>query len=303
MPVGKQKFFLPLAGGGGWLFQAEPSLEPWLAAFAAIMSLPRRTRSVPENTLRFLSLTDGKINDPGFAEEIRNADQQWQIFYADSDFTKLWLSEKCREQVLLGLDAGLCGHQSVRILNMETALLPVHLRNLENGGVWFHAALAQRGRQGILIAAPGETGKSTCSRRLPAPWVSLADDMCLLSKQPGTDNFSCQPLPTWNDYLLRNSRQTWDCRQSVPLRALFFLEQADTDAVVPLNRAQAAVRMMAATGQAWDFYWRKIGRTRARSLKMQSFNNISLLARQIPAYVLKATRDGRFWEEIERVLL
>jgi hypothetical protein len=43
-------------------------------------------------------------------------------------------------------------------------------------------------------------------------------------------------------------------------------------------------------------------REEVKSSRLKLFDNACELARKIPAYRLRITKSGRFWEEIEKVL-
>ena len=61
------------------------------------------------------------------------------------------------------------------------------------GGILIHGALAEREGSGVILAAPGGTGKTTASNRLPAPWRSLCDDSTLVVRDP-QGNYWAHPL-------------------------------------------------------------------------------------------------------------
>ena len=56
---------------------------------------------------------------------------------------------------------------------MSFGVHAIHWESLYRGGLPFHAALLEYEGQGIILAAPGSTGKSTCSRRVPPPLAGL----------------------------------------------------------------------------------------------------------------------------------
>ena len=58
--------------------------------------------------------------------------------------------------------------------------------------------LALDGR-GVLLCGSSGSGKSTCARRVPAPWRALADDAVLVSA--AEDGIYAQGLPTWSRLL------------------------------------------------------------------------------------------------------
>jgi len=115
------------------------------------------------------------------------------------------------------------------------------------GGVLVHGALAKRGGYGVIMAAPGCTGKSTASRRLPLPWESLSDDATLVV-QDAVGRYFAHPWPTWSLFW-EGSGGTWPTEKAVPLRAIFFLAQAPLEKVEPINRTVAAAMLMQSVEQ------------------------------------------------------
>ena len=110
------------------------------------------------------------------------------------------------------------------------------------------------------------------------------------------------PFPTWSDYLWRDSDNTWDCRYAVPLTAIFFLEQADEDSVTPLLLGEASARTFKCSKEVWESHWNRLDDEKKRRQTEQVFLNGTGLVKNVPVFRLQATRHGRFWEEIEKVL-
>ena len=98
----------------------------------------------------------------------------------------------------------------------------VHWESLYRGGLPFHATLLEYQGQGIILAAPGGTGKSTCSRRVPPPWRACCDDEVLVVKSPD-GRYLAHPFPTWSDYYWQRAENTWKVEKALPLAGIFFL--------------------------------------------------------------------------------
>jgi SynChlorMet cassette protein ScmC len=111
------------------------------------------------------------------------------------------------------------------------------------------------------------------------------------------------PFPTWSNYLWKLSDTTWNVQQHLPLSAIFFLEQATTDEVMPIGRAQASVRITESATQIYQATLSNLVSEEGRATKERIFENASALAGTIPAFTLRVSIEGRFWEEMERVLL
>jgi len=108
---------------------------------------------------------------------------------------------------------------------------------------------------GFLLAGQGGTGKSTCCRRLPNNWKPLCDDESLIVLDK-SKVYHVHPFPTWSDYIQKRAKNIWDVQGSVPLSAIFFLEQSEKDEVIPLSKEQSAILMTKSSKQAYDRSWR-----------------------------------------------
>ncbi|WP_157199778.1 hypothetical protein [Methanogenium cariaci] len=66
---------------------------------------------------------------------------------------------------------------------------------------------------------------------------------------------------------------------------------------------EATAGITGAANQMMRTFYRRMETDRSRTLRRQVFENACNMAGgNIPAYQLRATLDGRFWEEIEAVL-
>jgi len=170
-----------------------------------------------------------------------------------------------------------------------------------SGGFLLHGALAEKDGFGVLLAGPGEVGKTTASRRLPHPWHSLSDDMTLIVHD-GQGTYWAHPWPTWSRFLFDGPRSTWNVEKAVPLRAVFFLEQAQEEHFETLGTAQAICLLIESAEQASRLMSRDNGKNVARMLRLQRFDNICALAQAIPSLVLRLSRNGAFWNTMDEAL-
>ena len=193
------------------------------------------------------------------------------------------------------------GDQRFRLLRMRLFLYPVYRRAQESGGLPFHAALVERDGRGVLLAAPSRTGKSTCCRRLVAPWFALGDDETLFVRDDKGRYFA-HPFPTWSEYLGGRSQRTWNVERHVPLSAIFFLERGETDQSLPVGQGKAASFINESAAQVGQRTWIRLPREEKRRLRRKAFDNACELAKVIPAFKLRVSLNGRFWEEMEKVL-
>ncbi len=168
------------------------------------------------------------------------------------------------------------------------------------GGVLLHGALAKRGGYGVIMAAPGCTGKSTASRRLPLPWESLSDDATLVV-QDGMGRYFAHPWPTWSLFW-EGSGGTWPTEKAVPLKAIFFLAQAPLEKVEPINQTVAAAMLMLSVEQVSRSMTYRLSPEEVHQVHSRQLTNVSALAKAVPAFILQLSLTGQFWVEMERAL-
>ncbi len=171
----------------------------------------------------------------------------------------------------------------------------------ERGGILLHAALAERDGRGVLLAAPGGTGKTTASQRLPPPWHSLCDDTTLIVRDIH-NTYWAHAWPTWSRFLSGGPCGSWNVQSAVPLERIFFLSQSEQDRVEPLGPGHAASMLTESAQQIGHVMTRGMNAESARTIHMQRFENACALARAIPAHSLHLSLTGRFWHEMEQVM-
>jgi SynChlorMet cassette protein ScmC len=170
-----------------------------------------------------------------------------------------------------------------------------------SGGVLIHGALVERDGIGVILAAPGGTGKTTASNRLPAPWSPLCDDTTLVVRDP-QGNYWAHPWPTWSRFLDGGPGGTWDVQRAVPLKRIFFLSRALEDRVEPVGAGQAVSLLVECAKQASELMVEGLGKEETRSLHLERFNNLCALSRVVRAHLLHVSLTGAFWHEIEQAL-
>jgi SynChlorMet cassette protein ScmC len=82
---------------------------------------------------------------------------------------------------------------------------------------------------------------------------------------------------------------------------IFFLEHAEEDEAVPVGQGEASILINGAVGEICQRFWEKLGRESQRKSRSKVYHNACEMAKQIPAFRLHVSLDGRFWEEIEKV--
>ncbi len=194
------------------------------------------------------------------------------------------------------------GDYELAILSLRLSVYPIYQRAQDSGGLPLHAGLVERDGKGVLLAAPRNTGKSSCCRRLPSTWNVLCDEETLIV-QDDQKRYLAHPFPTWSDCLLKRSQQTWNVQSHIPLSAIFFLEQAEADEVVLVGQGEAAALMNQSGMQVCHRFWNNLDYEELSTRKKKLFENACELAKAVPAFKLRVSLQGRFWEEMERVLL
>jgi len=290
-------YTLSLADGTAWAFTATDRASAWLHQFARIIGLRPGSENF-SHKLIFSAIKD--INAPAPPPALRTEDNRWQPF-KNAGIYRLW-RHKTLPEVHMELNAEFLEHGEIKFINMWSALREVFRYVLAAGGTPMHAALAEIHDQGVLIAGPGDSGKSTCCRRLPDYWHSLCDDQALIVLNKN-GRYKVHPLPTWSDHFGKDSFKSWQVERAAPLSAIFFLEQAERDEAVALQKQDQAILMVfEAAKEVWRPVWDKAGAKETIKQSSDLFHNAAEIAGSMPAYRLRATLHGKFWKEMERVL-
>ena len=186
-------------------------------------------------------------------------------------------------------------------LNLVRLSLVIAREAQTHGGVLIHGALAELEGSGVILAAPGGTGKTTASNRLPLPWRSLCDDTTLVVRDL-QGNYWAHPWPTWSRFLDGGPGGSWDVQRAVPLKGIFILDRAIEDRVEPVGPGHAVSMLVECVRQASMFMAPGLFKEEINALHLERFNNLCALAGIIPAYVLHLNRTDAFWEKIDEVL-
>jgi SynChlorMet cassette protein ScmC len=282
----KSGYRLQLANDQCWHITGLEGASPWLDKFARMMEL---VSSSPNGQRRL-------IFQPRDLNNVHSERAGWKTH--DLKYLKIWSQNHSPETVC---ELGDQNEPDAEIVKMWFALQPIYKQAVDSGGLPFHAGLVAKDQKGILLAAPGGTGKSTCCRRIPPPWKAWSDDEALIVLDKN-NNYVVHPMPTWSDYLYKRAENTWRVEEHIPLSAVFFIAQAETDKVTPLGTGQATVLIYEAATQVYRRYLRNLEKNEERSLKLKLFENATDLAKAIPAFVLEVSLTGQFWKEIEKVM-
>jgi len=187
---------------------------------------------------------------------------------------------------------------AVQFIRIASAII---LDAEQQGGALLHGALVERDGYGVILAGPGGIGKTTASKRFPAPWRSLCDDTTLILRdKEGT--YRAHPWPTWSTFMFGGAGGIWDVQHSVPLRCVFFLDHAQKDRITSIEPVQAVGSLLGSAEQGMTLTLRKLGEAGTRAIRSHRFDNIWDLFRAVPCYRLHLSRTGEFWHEIERAI-
>lgn len=297
-------YCIRLANGQGWRIVAHEGVQSWVDKLATIMRL-RICESNGYPKLIFIKRESAKQIG---AKAISHLNQRikeclpltgWNS--KDLVWIQVWSHGEVPHVICeIGTIQREEGNEQ-EILGMRGALQPIYQRAQDIGGLPLHAALVEWNKKGVLLAAPANTGKSTCCRRLPASWYPHCDEETLILKD-GYEQYLAHPFPTWSDYFMGRFPRTWDIQQHLPLCAIFFLEQAEKDEVLPVGQGETAVLMSQSATQVCYRNWLNLNPREMRILKEKVFENACAIARRVPAYKLRVSLEGYFWEEMEKVL-
>jgi SynChlorMet cassette protein ScmC len=292
-------FDIHLANKSCWSLIGIGSAIFWLEKFAHITKLsPAKKPSINKivvirsrkaNTsfpIHFLPASlRGKLPKAGWQSHNLSHSQIW--FHPQS---KTWVFE---------INRG-C-HFSLDIIRMWSLLDIIHQQAVWQGGFPIHAALIRKGKKGVIIAAHGGTGKSTCYRRIPSPWIGMCDDEVLVVKNKQGHYFA-HPCPTWSNYLMHRKKTAWSIEQAVPLVAFCFLKQAKKDKIISIGQGQGAILINQHALQVSQRSFRSLKKETEKTVRHTLFENACKTAKTLPSYILEAHKNGKFWEELEQVI-
>lgn len=292
---------LLLSDGSGWCLRGDQDNAKLLRKLATIMELKERAGNGLPNLIfcrdrNTNAALKGMIDQAPPKSYASRCDDAWD--FHDHSTLRIWFHDHIPDVIC---EVKQIENPEIELINMWFALQPIYQQSIRKGGLPFHGGLVERDGRGFLLVASGGAGKSTCCRRLPEHWQPLCDDetLVVLGEEK---KYRAHPFPTWSDYLWKRSEKTWNTEHSVLLLGVFFIEQSETDAVVPVGEGQAAVLMTESATQVCEKFWRNLIEKDEKRLRTELFNNACVMAKQIPAYRLCVSLKGRFWEKIEQVL-
>lgn len=296
------EYLLRLGNGQGWVLTSTQGVKSEVGALANLMGLePCASKEYPK--LVFIRGGQGKR---AYEETIgrlvkitgdNRSDSGWHAY--DLRVFKVWYHDDTPDLICeMSHDEGV---YEETILSMRLSLYPVYQKVLDSGGLPFHAGLVEHRGKGVLLAAPRNMGKSTSCRRLPSSWLSHCDEEALIVRDAGK-RYLVHPFPTWSDYFEKRFKRTWKVNTYLPLTSIFLLEKSTMDEVIPLGQGEAMAFVNQLALQVCYRYWADLDPSEMRSRRTKLLENICELAKVVPAFKLRVSLDGRFWEKIETIL-
>jgi len=293
-------YHLSLAAGQSWKLMAAAEESFFLAKLASIMGL-KHGEGI--NCPRLILSGEYSLAEKGPVWRLGRAMREglpregWREI--DCRSTRIWIHHEVEDVIYEHFsDDG----QTPEPNKFCLYLFPIYRKALESGGMPVHAALLEFEGNGVMLAGPGDTGKSTCCRRLPPPWKVFGDEETVVIKDH-EGRYLAHPFPTWSDIYERGLKKSWDVGRSVPLSAIFFLEKSEKVEVESIGRAQAAMQFnRLAREKLTRGSWSEDLEEKFRFTR-RLFENVCDLVREIPSYTLRTNLTGRFWEQIEKVLV
>ena len=285
-------FKLTLSDGITWGFSATQEIFPWLKKLAEIMQLKIGTAEDVDRKILFL--THYEENEPNY-ENFSNAN--WNVLRQGSAY-RIW-SHNSANEVFVELNRNFLEHDEICVINMWSSLKQLYKYYVLNCSAPIHATFAELNGKGIIIAASGGTGKSTCYNRLPSYWNPCSDDNALILKMDDC-GYRIHPMPTWSDHLWGTKNSTFNTSFSVPLCGIFFLEQSSEDRVDVLPKSESVRKLYISLNEIWETYWHKVEKKEKVKMTKLLFGTAFDIVKEVPCYTLRATLHGKFWLEIEK---
>jgi SynChlorMet cassette protein ScmC len=173
---------------------------------------------------------------------------------------------------------------------------------LNQGCIFIHGGLVEKDHMGLIFAGRSGVGKTTAVNRIPPPWTPLCDETTLIVKDD-RGVYWAHPMPTRSRFREEGPGGVWNVQHSVPLKGIFFLIQDDEEQLIPLNRINSAflINQFADEAMGALFGWCDI-KTRT-PIFTQILSSSSAIAQAVPAYILRLSLNGTFWEDVDRILL
>ena len=232
---------------------------------------------------------------------LKNGDTGRELFVSVRDGVRVPLClPDDRSPVICQIPPG--ENDAMKVIQMTDIARTIALWAIPQGGVLIHGALVEKDGYGVILAGPGGVGKSTASGRISLPWHALCDDATLVVRN-SEGQFCAHPWPTWSRFYDNGPGGAWDVEKVVPLRAIFFLNQAPDDAAGPLAVPEATAYLVESIHQVMGppvpGY---CDPPDSAGLCSGELSAVTALVRSVPVHILRISLTGQFWTEIEHML-
>ena len=186
-----------------------------------------------------------------------------------------------------------------RVVQLSLApLIAVTHRDL---GICLHAALIETPSGGVLLVGASGAGKTTCCSRLLSGWRAWSDDMTMVLPSSEFEYFA-HPLPTFSRLDLNISHPCWNLQKSISVKAIFFIDQGDSDSIQMVGKGQAAALLFQHEPKIYSRIFRNFPARHRLKNNISRFESAYKLSEHIPCYKLKISLKGHFWNLINEVL-
>ena len=95
---------------------------------------------------------------------------------------------------------------------------------------------------------------------------------------------------------------SWDFGHAMRLNAIFFLVQADEDEVLPVKAGEAACLLTECIEQVGARETCALPLDLRRDCRLQRFDNVSRVVREVPCFMLRLSLEGAFWRHLDTAL-
>ena len=171
---------------------------------------------------------------------------------------------------------GSCGAMSEDYVESIALHEAINEKVLNYDAAVFHAALISFDGEGVAFTAPSGTGKTThikLWRRVYGDRVECINgDKPLFTLRDG--KFFASGMP-WS------GKEHWNCNKTVPLKAICFVDRAETNSISPLNDNREIMRRL--------FFQLMMPKDDALMVKYLDFAN--KLVNTVPFYLLRCNMD------------